>query len=260
MQGQSVDEKAIVLMETIQRKTLLYKTGVGGMDYCINHVLGCSHGCRYPCYAFSMKRSYGQVRSYEEWCKPKLVANALVLLEKELPRLHEKIHSVHLCFSTDPFMAGYPEVERMSLALMAKLNTAGIPCSVLTKGVLPRELSGAPYLKENDYGISIVSLDEDFRRRWEPGAAPYRDRIAALRFLHDSGCRTGAHIEPYPTPNIVRQDLRDILDALSFVGHLSFGGWNYNPLVRKYAGYREFYEAQERILREFCSEKHIECG
>ena len=86
-------------METIQRKTLLYRTGVGGMDHYINHVLGCAHGCRYPCYAFSMAQSYGRVRSYDEWCRPKLVGNALELLDKELPRLKEKIRSVHLCFS-----------------------------------------------------------------------------------------------------------------------------------------------------------------
>ncbi len=39
-------------METISRKSLLYKTNVEYGDYCINHVLGCSHGCLYPCYAF----------------------------------------------------------------------------------------------------------------------------------------------------------------------------------------------------------------
>ena len=38
--------------EYIERKTLLYKTGVEYGDYTINHLQGCSHGCRYPCYAF----------------------------------------------------------------------------------------------------------------------------------------------------------------------------------------------------------------
>ncbi|MEE1061431.1 MAG: hypothetical protein UH080_06370 [Ruminococcus sp.] len=38
--------------ETIIRKSMLYKTGVEYGDYIINHVLGCSHGCQYPCYAF----------------------------------------------------------------------------------------------------------------------------------------------------------------------------------------------------------------
>jgi len=38
-------------MEKITRKELLYKTGVEYGDYTINHALGCSHGCNYPCYA-----------------------------------------------------------------------------------------------------------------------------------------------------------------------------------------------------------------
>jgi len=46
-------------METIVRKTLLYKSGLG--FYCINHAQGCTHGCLYPCYAFMMVRSYGRV-------------------------------------------------------------------------------------------------------------------------------------------------------------------------------------------------------
>jgi hypothetical protein len=67
--------------------------------------------------------------------------NALDLLDRELPRLREKIKSVHLCFSTDPFMNGYPEVGRMSLEIIGKINAAGIPVSVLSKGILPRELA-----------------------------------------------------------------------------------------------------------------------
>ena len=57
----------------------------------MNHVLGCSHGCRYPCYAFLMARRFGRVESHEEWCKPVLVSNTLELLEAEIPKLKGKI-------------------------------------------------------------------------------------------------------------------------------------------------------------------------
>jgi DNA repair photolyase len=249
------------MLKTIKRKTLLYKTGVGGMDYCLNHVLGCSHGCRYPCYAFNMAKSYGRVHSYEEWCEPKLVENALELLDKEIPRLKHKIRSLHLCFSTDPFMYHQPEVIAMSLKIIEMLNANAIPCSVLTKGVLPQELGDEKrFLKTNDYGISIVSLDENFRARWEPHSAPYMDRIHALKYLRDRSYPVWAHMEPYPTPNIVEQDIRPLLNALSFVGHLSFGGWNYNPIVRHYKNYEGFYGEQAGIVRRFCREHGIECS
>jgi len=52
-----------------------------------------------------------------------------------------KIQSVHLCFTTDPFMCGYEEIKTMSLTAIEKLNASGIKCTVLTKGLLPIELA-----------------------------------------------------------------------------------------------------------------------
>ena len=91
-------------MQYIERKSMLYKTGVEYGDYTMNHVQGCSHGCKYPCYAFLMAKRFGRVHTYEDWCSPVLVSNTLELLDKEIPRLKSKIQSVQLCFTTDPFM------------------------------------------------------------------------------------------------------------------------------------------------------------
>ncbi len=44
-------------MKTITRKTMLYQTGVEYGDYTMNHVQGCAHGCKFPCYAFLMKNA-----------------------------------------------------------------------------------------------------------------------------------------------------------------------------------------------------------
>ena len=70
---------------------MLYKTGVEYGDYTMNHVLGCAHGCKFPCYAFMIKKRFGQVDSYENWLKPYLVSNTLELLDQEIPRLKDKI-------------------------------------------------------------------------------------------------------------------------------------------------------------------------
>jgi hypothetical protein len=45
-----------------------------------------------------------------------------------------------LGLSTDPFMVGHPEIGAPSLAIVERLTRAQIPCSVLTKGILPSEL------------------------------------------------------------------------------------------------------------------------
>jgi len=242
----------------IERKSLLYKSGLG--FHCINHVLGCSHGCRYPCYAFLMARHHGRVRDYAEWCRPRIVGNALVLLDRELERKRVLPPEVHLCLTTDPFMVDHPEVGAMSLAIIERLNRSGIPCSLLTKGRLPAELADRRRFPcDNTHGISLVSLDDDFRREWEPGAARHAERIAALRRLHDAGCRTLVHIEPYPTPSIFDQDLSEILGEVKFVDHMFFGGWNYNPRVGQDRAAEAFYLRQSSTVQSFCAKHGIAC-
>jgi DNA repair photolyase len=245
-------------LDTIERKSLLYRSGLG--FHCINHVLGCSHGCRYPCYAYLMATHHGRVRDYAEWCRPRLVANALELLDRGLSRKRVLPDGVHLCLTTDPFMVGHPEVTAMTLEIIERLNRHGIECSVLTKGRLPAELADRRrYPCDNTHGISLVSLDEGFRREWEPGAAPYNERIAALRRLHEAGRRTLVHIEPYPTPGIFEQDLSDLLDEVGFVDCMFLGGWNYSSRVRQDRETEAFYRAQSRTVRRFCAQHGIDC-
>ena len=244
-------------MKTIERKSMLYRTGVEYGDFTMNHVLGCAHGCKYPCYAYLMARRFGNVASYNDWIEPKLVSNTLDLLDHELPRLKDRIKSVQLCFTTDPFMCGYEEVVDMSLAAVQKLNDYGVACVILTKGLLPEKL--ATFSTGNTYGITLVSLDEGYRSRIEPGAAPYGERLLALKRLHDAGCKTWVSIEPYPTPNMIRQNLDTILDSVSFVDRIIFGRTNYNKRVSAYPQHREFYNAEAQRVTAFCQQHNIDC-
>lgn len=239
----------------IRRKTLIYKTEVEYGDYTLNHVLGCSHGCLYPCYAFLQKKRFGDIKSYDEWCEPALVENTLDLLDEELPKFKSKIQMLHLCFTTDPFMYQYKEVQDMSMAAIKKINAAGVKCSVLTKGILPIELSECS--KENEYGITLISTNEAFRRRMEPGSAPWKKRLAALRALHDNGCKTWVSIEPFPTPNIVRQDLLKLLEEVVFVDRVIFGRMNYNTKVTAYPQHKQFFNDRVAEVIAFCNEHGI---
>jgi DNA repair photolyase len=157
-------------------------------------------------------------------------------------------------------MVGHPEVGALSLAIVERLNRSGIPVSLLTKGRLPAELADRRRFPcDNTHGISLVSLDEGFRREWEPGAAPPAERIAALRRLHNAGRRTLVHIEPYPTPSIFEQDLARILAEVRFVDHVFFGGWNYSSRVSRDRAVEAFYLRQSSIVRRFCAQHGIDC-
>jgi len=243
---------------TVQRSHMTYPTEVEYGSYAMTPVVGCAHGCKYPCYAFLNKKRWGKVAGYEEWCCPLLVDNTLELLAKEIPRLQKRADggAVQLSFATDPFMFGYSDVREMSLKSIAMLNEAGIHCTTLTKGILPLEL--ACLSKDNEHGISLISLNESFREAMEPGAAPYAVRLQALKNLHDAGCKTWISMEPYPTPNIIEQDIWQILETISFVDKIVFGRWNYNSEIRRgFPQHREFYNEMAMQVVKFCDTRGI---
>ena len=244
-------------MKKILRKSLLYQTGVEYGDYTINHIQGCSHGCLYPCYAMMMAKRFGRIKTYQEWIKPKIVSNALELLDKEIPLLKDKIKFVHMCFSTDPFMYNHKEIAKLTCKIIDKLNLNGIRCTALTKGLLPIKL--AEFSKENEYGITLITLKENHRKALEPYASPMSSRIKSLYELHKRRIKTWVSIEPYPTPNIITQDFSEILSAIGFVDKIIFGRLNYNRLVSEYAGHKQYFNELSQQVIEFCSKHGKQC-
>src|SRR3990167_3895900 len=118
------------ILPKVYRKTLLYKSKVEYANFCLNHVEGCSHGCRYPCYAMMMKKRCGLIKDYQEWIKPKLVGNALELLDKEIPKYKSKIK---LMTSGCLYMNG--SVEKQRCANLILLLYLGSSLSSISKAV-----------------------------------------------------------------------------------------------------------------------------
>ncbi len=254
-------------MKEIKRKTLLYKSGVEYADFGLNHVEGCAHGCRYPCYAMIMKKRCGIIKNYKEWIKPKIVSNALELLEKEIPKYKKDIKYVYLCFTTDPFMYRYKEISDLSLKIIKRLSQDNIKVVTISKGTYPKELVKKDiYGKNNEYGSTVVSLSKKFQKKVEPFAASVENRIKSLKFLHNQGLKTWISMEPYPTPNIIKQNLIEVLEKVSFVDKIVFGKWNYNalPSYFKDYNYKTFYNDCAYEVIKFCRKNgikyHIKAG
>ncbi len=243
----------------IERKSMLYRTKVEYGDWAMNHVQGCAHGCNYPCYAFLMAKRFGRAKSYEEWTRPLLVDNTISLLKKELPRYRSEIRQVQLCFTTDPFMKGYPEVGELSLNAIELINSFDIPCVILTKGTLPAKLASLPKAELNTYGITLVSTDEKFREAMEPGTATYGQRLAGLENLHEKGLKTWVSMEPYPTPNVCKQDLGGILEKVAFVDRIVFGRTHYDKRTTAFAEHEAFYHSAAEEVSRFCDAHGIDC-
>ena len=71
-------------------------------------------------------------------------------------------------------------------------------------------------------------------------------------------------IEPYPTPNLISQDLNKILERVSFVDKIIFGRTNYSKAITAYSEHKKFYNEQAEIVLDFCKENgkevHIKNG
>jgi DNA repair photolyase len=202
-----------------------------------------------------LAKRFGKIKTYEEWITPEIAENAMEILDKEIPKFKDKIKILHLCFTTDPFMYGHKDICDLSIEILKKANDAEIRCSVLTKGILPAELADLPM--DNEYGITVVSLDQNFINQYEPGAAPIQERIAALRQLSARGCKTWVSIEPYPTPNIIEQNLHEILESIGFVDKIIFGRLHYNKVVSEYKTHKEFFNNCAAEVREYCERNEI---
>ncbi len=66
-------------------------------------------------------------------------------------------------------------------------------------------------------------------------------------------------IEPYSTPNMIEQDLHEILDAVSFTDKIIFGRTNYSKEANSYAEHRRFYNERAAEVKAFCKEHGIAC-
>jgi DNA repair photolyase len=244
-------------MEFITRKSLLYKTGVEYGDYTINHIEGCSHGCKYPCYAMMMAKRFGRIRGYYEWRTPKLVKNAFELLEKEIPHFKKKIKYVHLCFMSDPFMKGYPEISRFSLDIIKILNSNGIKVTTLTKSKYPYNILDYSLDNGNEFGITLVSNKQQYWKAYEPYTEKPFVRIRSLKRLHKSGAKTWISMEPYPTPNISEQRISELLERIAFVDKIIFGRLNYNVKSTSFKNHKDYYNDLASKVIEFCNRNGI---
>jgi len=53
--------------------------------------------------------------------------------------------------------------------------------------------------------------------------------------------KTWVSMEPYPTPNIIAQDINELLSEISFVDRIVFGKWSYSSRSTGYSDYKNFY-------------------
>lgn len=189
-----------------------------------NPYRGCAHGCAY-CYVpgvLKMKRA-----EFDAGAVPR--DGFLAALTKDA-RKYQAVGScdqVMLSFTTDPYHPGDTELTRRTLEV---LREHGLGFCTLTKGGTRALRDLDLFRRDRDaFASTLTSLDDEFSRKWERGAALPADRLLALRRFYAAGIFTWVSLEPTLD---VESSLRIVEETCGFVDLYKIGRVNYLPMTK----------------------------
>lgn len=180
-------------------------------DWSLNPWVGCAHKCAY-CFARAYHARYRERdvgRGFDSDIEVRI--NIVDVLRSELRRPREG--SLAIGTATDP----YQPIEgkyRLTRGCLEALVDHPMPTSIVTKG--PLVVRDIDVLKELDRKtelivfFSVPCVDEEIVRKTDPGTAPARQRLRALRRLRDAGLDAAVLCMPV-LPGI--SDSEESLDA-----------------------------------------------
>jgi DNA repair photolyase len=173
---------------------------VKGMPFrwSLNPYMGCVHRCTF-CYvrAFEARADRPSDDRYGRSIRVKV--NVAEVLRSELTRPSWKRDSVAVGAATDPYQPAEGRY-RLTRACLEELGRARTPFSIITRGPLIRRdvdvLVEAARRTHVHVSFSVPTLDERIWRTTEPGTAPPRRRLEAVRILTGAGVDTGVALAP----------------------------------------------------------------
>lgn len=167
-------------------------------DYSLNPYMGCAHRCTF-CYvrAFEQRAARPSGEAYGRSIRVK--TNVVGVLGRELRSKRRRDIHVAIGSATDPYQPAEGKY-RLTRGCIEALAEQRVRFSIITRG--PLALRDIDVLRDASsrchvaVSFSIPTLDEDVWRRTEPGTAPPRQRLRALRALADAGIDAGISIAP----------------------------------------------------------------
>ena len=173
---------------------------VEGMSFrwSLNPYMGCVHRCTF-CYvrAFELRADRPSDDRYGRSIRVKV--NIAEVLARELARPSWKRESVAVGAATDPYQPAEGRY-RLTRGCIRAFAAARNPFSIVTRGpMIVRDidvLQDAASRAEVHVSFSVPTLDLEVWRRTEPGTAPPRQRLRALRRLVEAGIDAGVGMAP----------------------------------------------------------------
>jgi DNA repair photolyase len=164
----------------------------------LNPYMGCAHRCTF-CYVRGFERRADRPSGEAYGRSVRVKINVAEVLRRELAGRTWKREVVAIGAATDPYQPaeGTYRITRRCLQVFADARS---PFSLITRGPLVVRdvdvLQRAAARAEVDVTFSVPTLDLAIWRRTEPGTAPPRQRLRALRTLVDAGIDAGVGIAP----------------------------------------------------------------
>jgi DNA repair photolyase len=195
---------------------------VRGMPFrwSLNPYMGCVHRCTF-CYVrhFEQRADRPSDERYGQSIRVK--TNIAEVLRRELARASWAHEPVAVGTATDPYQPAEGSF-RLTRACVEALAEASNPLSIVTRGpLIVRDIDAlqeASARTQVDVYFSIPTLDEQVWRTTEPGTAPPRSRLEAVRRLSEAGIDVGVGMAPIlpglsDRPDLLKEVVREARDA-----------------------------------------------
>ena len=167
-------------------------------DWSLNPYMGCVHRCTF-CYVRAFEKRADRPSDARYGTSIRVKVNVAEVLARELARPGWKRESVAVGAATDPYQPAEGKY-RLTRGCIQAFAAARNPFSLITRGpMIVRDidvLQHAATRAEVDITFSVPTLDADIWRKTEPGTAPPRQRLRALRLLVDAGIDVGVGMAP----------------------------------------------------------------
>jgi DNA repair photolyase len=173
---------------------------VRGMPFAwsLNPYMGCVHRCTF-CYVRAFEKRADRPSDHRYGTSIRVKVNVAQVLRRELARPSWDGEAVAIGAATDPYQPAEGRY-RLTRACVEALAEAANPFSVITRGPLVVRdvdvLAEASRRADVSVTFSVPTLDREVWRRTEPGTAPPRQRLRALRALVDAGIRASVGMAP----------------------------------------------------------------
>ena len=173
---------------------------VKGMPFkwSLNPYMGCVHQCTF-CYVRAFERRADRPFDDRYGASIRVKINIAEVLRGELARPSWRREAVTIGAATDPYQPAEGRY-RLTRACLEVLAAASTPFGIITRGpMIVRDLDvlqEAARRADVSVNFSVPTLDETVWRTTEPGTAPPRQRLRALKTLVDGGIRAGVGMAP----------------------------------------------------------------